>query len=289
MSFSMMTTSFPIDSETYKEINELCNVAQVHDEVNYYNVLNMMFCTKSEATGFFVLVYDDQTDQLVAVASAIDMMGLHTYEWSLLVAPKYRQLGLGTALFTELQNAFSIRNIEGQLALCVEAPNVDFRRFIEKKGYMYSFSDITLACEAVQSSTPYMIRPYEEKDRTSLVLILMRSFGDLEEEAHDLIDFNTSSPDLTMWVMEVENKVVGTITTRVVDCAQWITAVAIDLEEQGKGYGTALLNWSKNKAFQEQLKRVKLEVEIDNVRALSVYEKAGFTKCTQIDYFARVV
>ncbi|WP_254636316.1 GNAT family N-acetyltransferase, partial [Lysinibacillus sp. GbtcB16] len=57
---------------------------------------------------------------LVGVASAIDIMGLHTYEWTLVVTPAYRQKGIGTALDVGIQVGLKERGAEGQLGVVID-------------------------------------------------------------------------------------------------------------------------------------------------------------------------
>jgi len=80
---------------------------------------------------------------------------------------------------------------------------------------------------------------------------------------------------------------VGTVTTAQENEIQWVTALAVHPTCEGQGIGTAMLSFSKNYANEIGAKCVMLDVEIDNRKALSVYEKAGFMKAQQIDYFVK--
>ena len=91
-----------------------------------------------------------------------------------------------------------------------------------------------------------------------------------------------------MWVAEVSGEVVGTITTRKDGNAQWITALAVHPKVEGRGIGTALIYSVKQLAYNEGHVFVKLDVELDNERALAIYTKTGFLKAAQIDYFAKM-
>ena len=54
---------------------------------------------------------------------AVDLMGLNTYEWSILVDPMYRKIGLGETLYNVLRSSLEVRGSEGDLALAVESSN----------------------------------------------------------------------------------------------------------------------------------------------------------------------
>ena len=104
MNFSFMTVSFPVDLETYNEMKGLCEEAHKADGVHYESILNLPNAQNYEVSGFFVLVYSDEDDRLVGLASAIDLIGLNTFEWSILVSPMYRRIGLGDAIYNVLQS-----------------------------------------------------------------------------------------------------------------------------------------------------------------------------------------
>lgn len=287
MNFSFMTVSFPIDAETLAEIKDVCAQAYEADAVHYESILNVPVAQNYDAQGFFVLVYNDESDQLVGVASAIDMMGLNTYEWTIVVAPMYRQIGLGDAIYNVVRDGLKVRGSNGELALMMEGVGQG-RQFLEQRHYAYSFSEATLEvpAEAVVLPAHIKVRPFASNDTDALVAVFSEAFGDTLEEAQDLIDFNAETEGLELWVAEVVGAVVGTVTTRKEGDAQWISALAVHPNAAGQGVGTALLQFVKDMAFTAGEKVVMLDVEIENDRALSVYEKAGFTKSAQIDYFA---
>ena len=289
MNFSAITVSFPIDEETYSEMKALCEEAAQEDCANYELVMNLHTARNYEMSGFFILVYDDEQNKLAGMASAVDMMGLNTFEWSLLVSPMYRKIGIGHALFSTLHEGLEMRGAVGELALTVE--NSPFgASYLTEKGYQYSFSEATLEAKA-EFMMPYeglCIRPFGHSDREALVTIFSSAFGDTAEEANELIDFNSTSADLVLWVAEMNGQVVGTVTTRKDGEVQWVTALAVHSNYEGRGIGTALLNWVKDYALRGGEKTVLLDVEIENNRALAVYEKASFIKTMQIDYYVFV-
>ncbi|QCR30944.1 GNAT family N-acetyltransferase [Lysinibacillus sp. SGAir0095] len=287
MNLSIITQSFPIDLETYNEIKTLCESAILSDNYNYSSVLSLQDSLNFHVKGFFVLAYDNEQDQLVGVASATDQMGLNTYEWSILVAPMYRDIGLDEALLKVIGDGLHQRGAEGELALVIEN-DTPRRRFVEKYGYSYSFSEATLEAhpEEMDSLESIHIRPYlEATDQEALIEIFGNAFGDLREESIELIHYNTMSEGRVLWVAEMDGEIVGTVTSSKEGNAQSISALAVHPDKQGLGVGTALLNWVKDFAMRNGDSIVMLDVELENERALAVYEKAGFIKSMQVDYF----
>ena len=287
MNISVMTVSFPLDGETLKEVTLLCEEATVHDYRVYETALGVPMAGSFETKGFMVLAYEDDKDVLVGVASAVDLMGLHTYEWSLVVTPTYRQKGIGTALVEALQAGLQERGAEGQLAVVIDGSPFG-HTFIENKGFTYSFSEATLEtrAESVKLSKDVEITPYAG-EQAELIAIYSEAFGDLPEESEELIAFNTSTNGRKLWLARKDGEVVGTVTTAQENEIQWVTALAVHPNCEGQGIGTAMLSFSKDYASKIGAKFVMLDVEIDNGKALSVYEKAGFMKAQQIDYYVK--
>lgn len=288
MNFSAMTVSFPLDEETYQEVEALCQAAAETDSLHYEQLLNLPVATSYESKGFFVLVYDDKKNTLAGVCSAIDVMGLNTYEWSLVVAPMYRGLALGEALYSVMREGLDVRGSEGDLALMLEgSPNG--LKFLKEQGYLYSFSEASLEAKASNDFTreDLTFRAFQPSDVEALVEIFATAFGDVRDESLQLIEFNTTTPGLQLWSVELNKEVVATVTTRKDGEMQWITALAVHADHMGKGIGTAILQWVKQYTLKNDEKFVMLDVELDNKQALAIYEKAGFMKALQVDYFVR--
>ncbi|AWE06151.1 GNAT family N-acetyltransferase [Lysinibacillus sp. 2017] len=290
MNLSAITVSFPLDEETYGEVQELCKKAAESDGHIYHNVMNLPVAKSYETRGFYVLVYDDDKNELVGAGTAIDIMGLNTYEWSLLVAPMYRQLGIGKAVLHVLRDGMDMRESDGELALMIEGSHFG-RDFLQRNGYLYSFSEATLEAHAeiLIESGAVSIRPFMQKDTEALVSIFSEAFGDMREESLDLIEFNSTTAGLKLWTVELDGEVVGTVTTRKEGEVQWVSAFAVAPNKQGHGIGTQILNWVKDYTIHSGEKTISLDVEIENSSALRVYEKAGFIKSYQLDYFVRVM
>jgi len=286
MNLSAITVSFPLDEETYEEVQQLCKTAAVCDGVLLNQVMNLPIAKSYEMRGFYVLVYDDEKNLLVGAGTAVDLMGLNTYEWSMLVAPMYRQLGIGKAILNVLKEGLMMRESEGELALIMEGSHYG-KEFLQKNGYLYSFSEATLEAQAevLAKEGPVTLRPFMQKDTEALVSIFSEAFGDIREESLELIEFNTTTEGLVMWTAEIEGEVVGTVTTRKEGEVQWITAFAVSPNRQRQGIGTQILNLVKDYALRSGDKTILLDVEVENMAALHVYEKAGFMKSSQLDYY----
>lgn len=286
MNISLITASFPVDALTYKEVEELAATARQVDGKDYSTPLHTYAAQQSDMQGFYVLAYDDDADKLVAVAAALDDVGFHTFDWSLVVDPLYRNIGVGTAMFDAMQQALAMRQSAGDLAVVVEDAPFG-RALVEKEGYTYSFSEATFeAVPMLCETNAVTLRPYAD-DEAALIELYADAFGDTADESQQLIDYNLQREGTTIWLAESNGQLVGTVTTTVLNNERWITAFATKRELRGQGFGRAILQHVKHDAALASNDVVLLDVETENVKALAVYEKAGFTKTAQLDYFAK--
>ena len=282
---AILTVSFPLDVETSNEIQALLRANEEIEGTNYEQVLNIPVMTDPLTKGFAVLAYAE--DEVVGVISAIDMIGIHSYEWSGLVHPEYRRQGLGQALTKELQHNLELRGYESELALNIKDSEAG-AAFLQQAGYEWNFSEATLKAnvKAIEENSAVEVYPLTDEAQ-ELKHILMNAFGDTEDEVQTLLDYNASNPSRHVFVAKQQEKVVGTVTLVEDGETLWVTALATDSERQGQGIGSALLAFSQAEGMRRNCESVMLDVEIDNNQALSIYEKAGFQPVMQVDYYVK--
>jgi len=282
---AILTVSFPIDKETAIETQKLVQTSEQLDGITYEQVLNLSSMEDPLAKGFAVLAYGG--DDVVGIVSAIDMIGIHSYEWSGLVHPEFRRQGLGQALLSELQRNLEVRGAESELAMNVKTSEAG-AAFLGQTGYEWNFSEATLKSmiQAVEESPDVQVVPYTT-ERVELTQLLMNAFGDTEDEVQTLLEFNATSPSRHVYIAKKHGEVVGTVTAVEEGKSLWVTALATNPLHQGQGIGSVLLGFVQAEGERRTCESIMLDVEIDNDKALSVYEKAGFKPILQIDYYVK--
>ncbi|WP_391119717.1 GNAT family N-acetyltransferase [Psychrobacillus sp. L3] len=287
MDISIMTVSIPLDIETMEEINVLVQESFLQDKVNYMSILSVDELSDYYLKGFCVLAYEDETDKLVGVVSAVDRIATLDFEWSAVVLPNARRQGIGEHLVQELAKNLKLRGAETELALVPENSEAG-QQLLKKFGYVHDYSEITMAVNAVanESFNKVQITSYNMEE-SELIEVLVSAFGDTEEEAREMIVFNNETPNRRLMLAIVDKEVVGTVA--IVDDSDklWVTGLAVHKKSRGKGIATSLLNWSKNEAHHLGKTTVYLDVETDNDKALSVYKKAGFKKTNHTDFYRK--
>ena len=124
--------------------------------------------------------------------------------------------------------------------------------------------------KACYEQTPYLMRYPDE-------------FAVTAEQEATYLERQLVSPDVLMLVCEVEGKLAGNCQ---LDLNRWRktrhrgqVAIALLKDYWGLGIGTAMFEEMIEKARQEKLEQLELEVIEGNQRAIGLYHKMGFV-CT---------
>ncbi len=80
----------------------------------------------------------------------------------------------------------------------------------------------------------------------------------------------------SMWIMRKAGVMVGYAVTMAVVDEVHLLNISVPADSQGHGHGSALLSYMIEQAWQEDAKRVLLEVRPSNVAALALYARCGF-------------
>ncbi|MGO1057507.1 GNAT family N-acetyltransferase [Planococcus sp. FY231025] len=276
MDISLSLESFPLAASTVTDMEALLGLFQT----DYSNVLHEPLWTRPDSRGFAVMAYTEE-DQLIGFAVSADMVGLHQYEWSVLVHPDFRRLSIGSALADGIRHGHSQRQAEGDLAAFIENPEAE--TFLGKLGYEPTFSEILLGVEPLEHfelPNGVEINPYSG-EREALEKLLAAAF---DEEILPVLAFNLEEECRDVWVMKSNGALAATMTLLEEGDNLWVNAFAVSPHLQGQGYGQAFLRWSRHQALLRNKKQVLLDVETDN-GALRVYEKAGFQPFSKVEYW----
>lgn len=278
MNISLSIESFPLDSHTIQDMQQLLKGF----EKDYGAVLQEAFWSQPNARGFTVLAYTEE-GKLAGFATSIDMVGLHQYEWSAIVQPQYRRLSIGSALADGIHHGHQQRQAEGELAAFIEEQAAE--KFLEALGYKPDFEEIQLGVGTLSNhELPEGLAVSQlEGEHAELEALLASAF---DEEILPVIAYNQSEENRNIWLMKKGGKLIATAALIEEEEVLWVTAFAVDPQEQGKGYGQAFLLWCRNKAYLQGKQQVLLDVETDN-DAVHVYEKAGFQPISTVAYWKK--
>lgn len=99
----------------------------------------------------------------------------------------------------------------------------------------------------------------------------------IKENLHDSLENNK-----LYYVAEIDKKIVGQIVADIQREIPYIYALRVQEEFQNQGIGTALVKKTEQELRKHNFKKVKIEVNIDNLEAKRLYERLGYAIKKQI-------
>jgi ribosomal-protein-alanine N-acetyltransferase len=79
-------------------------------------------------------------------------------------------------------------------------------------------------------------------------------------------------------VATLDSEIVGYASFRYVGKQGDVNTVAVASNQQGKGIGTALMNWLESQAALRNVREIFLEVRSDNDAAIKMYDARGYER-----------
>ena len=203
-----------------------------------------------------------------------------------MVSPDARRRGIGAALLDAALPLCRERSDRWPL-LIVPRPSVAGKRLALRRGGVLDHSEHALVLSGdptTGSRGPAItLRPATVADLTLVSRLLEDGFG---EPADAGLAERLDLPRERTAIVELDGSAVGTLRlTRDGDDAS-IYGFVIDRSWQGRGIGRAALRHACDQLRAEGAHRIRLEVDVDNDRALTLYTSVGFTSTITEDYFA---
>jgi ribosomal protein S18 acetylase RimI-like enzyme len=223
------------------------------------------------------------------VGHLVGFLGLYSFgpstEMAGMVAPTARRRGIATALLTaglDLSRDLQRR----QVLLVVPRSSVGGKELAGRHRGALDHSEHALVLSADPQDGPsdprITLRRAHPADAPVLARLLEVGFGHPPSGPAETL----GSEAERALVIELDGEPVGTVRiTRTGDEAG-VYGFVVDPEHQGHGIGRDVLRRVCRQLRAEGARRVGLEVEVDNDRALGLYTSIGFNPVTTEDYYA---
>ncbi len=217
----------------------------------------------------------------------VGFIGLYTFgatavEAAGMVHPDFRRRGIGSSLLDEVIVLCRERDHD-KLLLVIPRTSVGGRFLAEANGGVFDHSEhaLDLYGEVANgpSDTSLNVRTARSDDISDVARILTEAFG------HPWRPPDPESPQEPTLVAECDGTVVATLRVHKSQQEWGIYGFAVQPSHKGRGIGRGLLRRVCSQANEAGVKRVHLEVEVDNDRALGLYTSLGFRRSSTEDYF----
>jgi ribosomal protein S18 acetylase RimI-like enzyme len=222
-----------------------------------------------------------QDDRLVGFCG-LYAFGSPTVEATGMVHPDHRRRGIGSALLDEALERSRGRGLSRFLLVTPRASQ-GARHLALERGGVLEHSEHALELTGPIADGPsdpsIELRPATNSDGDDVTRILTEAFG----HPHEPTDLET--PDEPTLVAVHDGAVIATMRIHK-DRDSWgVYGFAVDTGLQGRGIGRDLLRRACRQARDAGIRRIHLEVSVDNDRALGLYTSLGFTHEATEDYY----
>jgi ribosomal protein S18 acetylase RimI-like enzyme len=218
----------------------------------------------------------------VVAFAAFDSHGGPAVEIAGMVDPDARGRGIGTAMLDAAIEVCRERGSE-QALLIVPRASAAGRHLAERVGAPLEHSEHALRLDTSPDhgagDPRTTVRAATVQDVPVLSALLEAAFG--HEPGH-LVQSLESGRTL---VVEHDGEPVGTVRLTRDGDVGGVYGFAIDPRWQGRGIGRDVLRRTCREFFADGATSVRLEVAVDNPRALGLYTSIGFTPVTTEDYY----
>ena len=217
----------------------------------------------------------------------LGFLGIYTFggspELAGMVAPDARRRGIGSALLDGAVRLCRERGDQRPLLVVPRQSTAGKRLALRRGGTLdHSEHHLVLSGQPTRgpSSPEISLRPATGPDVPLVVSLLEHGFGwsgpdDLDDRLKRIA------------LVELHGAVVGTLfLERDDDEEASIFGFVIEPSLQGRGIGRAALRRACEQLRADGARRISLDVDVANDRALGLYTSIGFTPVTTEDYFA---
>ena len=271
---------------------EVAELQQLTTLCNSYENLHMRIswemlplCLDNQVNNF--LYYDD--GKLVGYL-ALDGWGVKERELVSMVHPDYRRKGIGSTLFAAVKDESIQRGLERLVLIC-EPVSISGMAFVASLGAQYDFSEHEMWLEHFQerenSDDRLCLRTADANDFDAIFAVQAASFGhsDAEMAVRRMVEEFLQNANRTFYLATLDDEPVGCLRLDAMGETIGIYAFGIRPEFHGRGYGRQMLEGTIRSIRAESQKKIMLDVDTTNTRAICLYQSCGFRVKTTYSYY----
>lgn len=234
------------------------------------------------------------------VAEEIEVLGM--------VDPAYRRRGIMTRLQEAVEAEARKRGAHRLLYICSDNA-VAGKRYLERQGLPVVFSEYGMkwtenadAQGKAQTSKNHgenrrvELRLADAADRETLIAMDREGFQETYENAASYVDLLLGNmPEDRPYLAEMVDPqtgartLVGKICVNGRDGVAYIYAFSVAADYRGQGYGRFILQQTIDLLVSEKWPSIQLEVQVDNDKALGLYQQCGFQQTNILRYFEKLL
>jgi ribosomal protein S18 acetylase RimI-like enzyme len=278
-----------LNYEQLEDIKQLEAVCNTYDQIKMK--LNWDFLSSRPEAKVQDFLYYSSTDLVGFLA--IYIFNQKEVEISAMVHPEYRQRGIFNHLLRKASEYIKELNINNVLFFC-DKNSRDGLAVLQQLNAKYEFSEYLMEYKKdvlinKSSNDNLLIRPAKREDLPYIVSIDIECFHMPENELQKIVSEQFQSKNILNFVAEYDNKIIGKINVLTDHVPCYIFGFSVLPSYQGKGFGSEILLKTLHMLEKQNIDQISLEVSVENLNALKLYENVGFYVSTGYDYFRKKI
>lgn len=281
-----------LSPQELKEVRDLWETCNRHDHIEIKLNWGTLSDRPPGVTNDFLFYRDDRIVGFLAIYSFLST----EVEISGMVHPEARNQGIFGQLVQTALEACRHRRVPKAIFIN-ERGSVSGKAFLTKLGADYRFSEYVMelqeGAEGVPQTgeEPLTLRSADVQDTELLVQLNMSGFQMPEADTREYVNQTITGDKERTWIAELghgEQKVpIGKIGAMIeTDASGFIYGFCVLPERRGQGYGRQILSLTIGELkMKHQAGLIKLEVSVENEKALGLYESCGFRTKNANDYY----
>ncbi|MDR6554399.1 GNAT family N-acetyltransferase [Paenibacillus qinlingensis] len=275
--------------EELEEVRALWEICNTHEGIEIKLNWSTLSSRPVGVTNDFVYYENDRIIGFLAIYSFLST----EVEISGMVHPEARRRGIFGSLVQSAIEECRKREVP-KLIFINEHRSKSGKAFLTKLSAYYSFSEYVMDLKEqiippVSDQTQVSIRLADTADTELLVKLNMSGFDMTEGDTREYVSQTITGEKERTWIAELgENKEpIGKLGAMVEPgVSGFIYGFCVLPEVRGKGYGRQILSQTITELKQrDRAENIKLEVSVENEKALGLYESCGFATRNAQDYY----
>lgn len=281
-----------LSAEELAEVRGLWELCNVEEQIDIKLNWGTLTSRPAGVTNDF-LYYDN--DQLIGFLAIYSFLSTEV-EISGMIHPEARRQGIFTQLVQIAKEECQRRAIP-KMIFINERGSASGKAFLTALDARYSFSEYVMdwmekETEMDKSSSvaeAIKIRPAQAEDQELLIELNMTGFAMSADDAREYVEQTISGEKELTWIAEFgqHREPIGKIGAMVEeDRSAFIYGFCVLPAQRGKGYGRSILSQTiADLTAKYQSSFIKLEVAVENEKALGLYQSCGFKTRNANDYY----
>ncbi|WP_291579719.1 GNAT family N-acetyltransferase [Clostridium sp. UBA6640] len=272
-----------LSEEDFKDVEKLIEIC------NKRHNTDLKLYLDREAENITKFLFYDERDLIAYFGMTLSYNVGEAYIWGT-INPDCKTKDIFSEIFKSVKDRCRENNVD-TLKFINKRDVTSFREFIIYVGGEEKYSTYEMKFnrkyykELSGECTNLVLSKASLEDLDEIVPIGIEAFGTTEKDERAYNESNLNNSKYSNFIGKIHNTTVGIISARIENGEGSIADLAVQKSYRGKGFGRAILSKTIAYLLNERIENFTLSVEMENRKALSIYEDSGFRAVSVSDCY----